>query len=120
MQVRSIHFISFIEPVGHYKSTGIYKLTTTYANSVLQEQVFRCLIYLWLLCSKSLFVQPLYYSYLAKSNYPNQDSYHNIIIIISIIQIYIIKYIIFTRRKKFFLHRSKLYYKLQYYIRSRK
>ena len=125
MQVRSIHYISFIEPLGHYKSIEIYKLMTTYVKSILQEQVFHCLIYLGLLCSKSLFVQPLYYSYFAKSTlskpkqlpqYNNNNKY-NPNLYYKWVQM-TINNTIFTRRKKFFLHISKLYYKLQYYIRS--
>ena len=59
MQVRSIHYYSLYRALlGHYKSTGTYKLAITYENSVFQERVFRCLIYSRLLCSISLFVKP--------------------------------------------------------------
>ena len=59
MQVRSIHYYTLHRALlGHYKSTEIYKLATTFEKSVFQERVFRCLIYSWLLCSISLFVQP--------------------------------------------------------------
>ena len=58
-KVRSIHYYTpYRAFLGHYKSTEIYKLATTFEKSVFQERVFRCLIYSWLLCSISLFVKP--------------------------------------------------------------
>ena len=43
--------------LGHYKSTEIYKLATTFEKSVFQERVFRCLIYSGSMF-QSLFVKP--------------------------------------------------------------
>ena len=57
-KVRSIHYYTpYRAFLGHYKSTEIYKLATTFEKSVFQERVFRCLIYSGSMF-QSLFVKP--------------------------------------------------------------
>ena len=106
MQVRSIHYYTLHRALlGHYKSTEIYKLATTFEKSVFQERVFRCLIYSWPLCSISLFVKP--YTEIISQKVINQTN---------ITTINYNKLFKYTNLYYFSLYVKKSVWKLYYYI----